>query len=69
VVEKEANKDVVLFLIGNKSDLEGARAVTYEEGKSLADSLKIGFIGIQYYNIETSAKTSSNVEKAFFTII
>jgi len=42
--------------------LEGARAVTYEEGKSLADSLKIGFIGIQYYNIETSAKTSANVE-------
>ena len=37
------------------------RQVSYEEGKEFADSLGIKFI-------ETSAKRSNNVEKAFFTI-
>lgn len=41
--------------------MESARAVTYEEGKEFADSLGIKFV-------ETSAKSSVNVEKAFFTM-
>lgn len=49
------------LLVGNKCDLENARAVSFEEGKERADSLGIKFI-------ETSAKTANNVEKAFFTL-
>ncbi len=41
--------------------MEGSRAVTFAEGKEFADSLGIKFI-------ETSAKTSNNVDKAFFTL-
>ena len=44
-------------LVGNKSDAEN-RQVSYEEGKALADSLQVSFM-------ETSAKTSNNVEQAF----
>ena len=60
-VEKFANENVIKLLVGNKSDLESSRQVKFEEGKEFADSL-----GIQF--IETSAKNSSNVEKAFFTL-
>ncbi|CAD8162194.1 unnamed protein product [Paramecium pentaurelia] len=60
-VEKYANENVVRVLVGNKVDLESKREVTQEEGKELADSLNIRFI-------ETSAKNSSNVEKAFITL-
>ncbi len=42
---------MVKLLVGNKCDLEGSRAVTYDEGKEFADSLTIKFI-------ETSAKNS-----------
>ena len=41
--------------------MEGARAVTFEEGKEFADQLGIKFI-------ETSAKGAYNVDKAFFTL-
>jgi len=60
-VDKFANENVVKLLVGNKCDMEGSRAVTFEEGKEFADSLGIKFI-------ETSAKTSNNVDKAFFTL-
>ena len=45
-------------MVGNKSDLTSKRAVTFEQAKEFADSLGIEFV-------ETSAKSSSNVEKAF----
>ena len=45
-------------LIGNKSDLEEKRKVTYQEGKDFATSN-----GMQF--IETSAKTASKVQEAF----
>lgn len=60
-VEKFANENVIKLLVGNKSDLESQRQVTFNEGKEYADSL-----GIQF--IETSARSSTNVEKAFFTL-
>jgi len=60
-VDKFANEHVVKLLVGNKCDMEGSRAVTFEEGKEFADSLGIKFI-------ETSAKTSNNVDKAFTTL-
>jgi len=60
-VEKHANENVNKLLVGNKSDLEQNRQVSYDEGKAFADSLGIRFL-------ETSAKNSSNVENAFFTM-
>jgi len=57
-IEKNANKNVYKLLIGNKSDLEEKRKVTYQEGKDFATSN-----GMQF--IETSAKTDSKVKDAF----
>lgn len=48
------------MLIGNKSDLEHRRAVTYEEGARFAQDNGLIFL-------ETSAKTSANVEEAFLS--
>jgi Ras-related protein Rab-14 len=52
------NPNTVIFLIGNKSDLEAQRDVTYEEAKAFADENGLTFI-------ECSAKTGDNVEDAF----
>ncbi|KAJ6222653.1 hypothetical protein RDWZM_001198 [Blomia tropicalis] len=52
------NPNTVIFLIGNKSDLESQRDVTYEEAKAFADENGLMFI-------ETSAKTGEGVEEAF----
>ena len=57
-IEKNANKNVYKLLIGNKSDLEDKRKVSYQEGKDFATSN-----GMQF--IETSAKTDSKVKDAF----
>ena len=54
----QSPKTINLILIGNKSDLEEQREVTYEEGKELADQN-----GIYFY--ETSAKNGQNVEEVF----
>lgn len=40
----------VIFLIGNKSDLDGQRDVTYDEAKKFADENGLKFV-------EASAKT------------
>ena len=55
----QSPKTINLILIGNKSDLEEQREVTYDEGKELADQN-----GIYFY--ETSAKNGKNVEEVFF---
>ena len=57
-IEQNANKNVYKLLIGNKSDLEEKRKVTYQEGKDFATSN-----GMQF--METSAKTASKVQEAF----
>ena len=51
-------KTVNIILIGNKSDLESQRQVTYEEGQELANNN-----GIKFY--EASAKTGQNIEEIF----
>ncbi len=56
-------KDVVLILVGNKIDLSGARQVTYEMGKLLAQKNEISLF------METSAKDDVNVEKCFNLLI
>ena len=57
-IEDQANKNVVILLVGNKYDLENEREATFQERKDFADNNKIKFI-------ETSAKKNQNVEEAF----
>lgn len=57
-VNNLANPNVCKLLVGNKADLEDMRAVSYEEGQKMADSLGIPFL-------ETSAKSTLNVNKMF----
>jgi Ras-related protein Rab-14 len=52
------NPNTVIFLIGNKCDLESHRDVTTEEAKKFATENNLVFL-------ETSAKTGQNVEDAF----
>ena len=49
------------ILIGNKCDCQEQRAISFEEGESLAKEYHIHFY-------ETSAKQDVNVEKSFITI-
>jgi Ras-related protein Rab-1A len=60
-IDRYASENVNKLLVGNKSDLASKRAVTFDQGKEFADSLGIEFL-------ETSAKNSTNVEKAFMTM-
>ena len=47
-----------ILLVGNKTDLESERKVTYQEGKSFADKEGLNFV-------EISAKDFDKVENAF----
>ena len=51
-------KDILICLIGNKCDLEGKRAVSYEEGKNFAEENNLIFF-------ETSAKDGTNIQECF----
>ena len=55
---QHSQSNMVIMLIGNKSDLEHRRAVSTEEGKAFAEEHGLIFM-------ETSAKTALNVEQAF----
>ncbi|CEF63441.1 Ras-related protein Rab-14 [Strongyloides ratti] len=57
---KLTGASTVLFLIGNKSDLEEQREVTFDEGKQFSEENGLAFL-------ECSAKTGSNVEEIFVT--
>ena len=60
-IEKYANKNVLKVLIGNKTDLEDKRVISYNQGKEFAD-----MYGLKY--VETSAKKNTNVREAFETL-
>lgn len=55
---QHASPNMTIMLIGNKCDLAHRRAVTTEEGAQFAKENGLIFL-------ETSAKTSQNVEEAF----
>jgi len=56
--QTHGNKDMIVILVGNKSDIDHLRQVPTEEGQKLAEEKGLLFI-------ETSAKTGQNVEEAF----
>jgi len=60
-IQMHADVNVNKILIGNKSDCQEQRVISYEEGQALAKEYSINFF-------ETSAKQDLNVEKAFITI-
>uniref|UniRef100_A0A7S1TN65 Uncharacterized protein n=1 Tax=Erythrolobus australicus TaxID=1077150 RepID=A0A7S1TN65_9RHOD len=60
-IGKYGSDRVNKLLVGNKSDKVDQRAVETSEGQELADALGMKFL-------ETSAKTSENVEQAFITM-
>ncbi|XP_006860147.1 PREDICTED: ras-related protein Rab-2A-like [Chrysochloris asiatica] len=55
---QHSNSNMVIMLIGNKSDLESRREVKKEESEAFTQKHGLIFM-------ETSAKTASNVEEAF----
>lgn len=52
---QNSNSNMAIMLIGNKSDLEHRRAVSFKEGEQFAKENGLIFL-------ETSAKTAANVE-------
>lgn len=57
-----ADQNIVIMLVGNKSDLRHLRAVPTDEARTFAESHQLSFI-------ETSALDSTNVEQAFQQIL
>ena len=57
-IDKFAKANVLKFLVGNKTDLEDRREVTYDEGKKLAEDN-----GLKYYEI--SALTIKGLHEMF----
>ncbi|KAK9466498.1 ras family-domain-containing protein [Lipomyces arxii] len=57
-VRAERGTDVIIVLVGNKTDLNDKRQVTAEEGEKKAKEFKVMFI-------ETSAKAGHNVKTLF----
>ncbi|XP_066560874.1 ras-related protein Rab-37 isoform X1 [Amia ocellicauda] len=60
-IHEYAQQDVVIMLLGNKSDMVGERVIKREEGEKLAREYGVPFM-------ETSAKTGVNVELAFLAV-
>ena len=61
-LREKSDKNVHMILVGNKIDLEENRKVSKEEGKILADKLKMGFF-------EVSAKNGTGIEDLFKNLI
>ena len=55
-------KDAVIYLVGNKSDLKDNREISFEEGNRFAKNNDIKFM-------ETSAKNNENIQKLFKNIV
>ena len=58
-IENNCNKDKILYLIGNKSDLnDSQRKISYEEGEKISKELDVFFM-------EVSAKNGQNINFLF----
>ena len=62
IVNEEKGNDFPMILVGNKIDLEQAREIETEKGKSLAEEN-----GIEFF--EVSSKEGMNVQEAGFGIV
>ncbi|KAM6937528.1 ras-related protein Rab-8B [Xenentodon cancila] len=60
-IEEHASSDVEKMILGNKCDMTDRRQVSKDRGEKLAIDYGVKFM-------ETSAKTSLNVEEAFYTM-
>uniref|UniRef100_A0A8D3AZG6 small monomeric GTPase n=1 Tax=Scophthalmus maximus TaxID=52904 RepID=A0A8D3AZG6_SCOMX len=60
-IEEHASSDVEKMVLGNKCDMADRRQVSKDRGEKLAIDYGVKFL-------ETSAKSSLNVEEAFYTI-
>ena len=60
-IDRFASEGVVKLLVGNKSDLVNKKVVDSKVAQEFANQLNIKFL-------ETSAKNSDNVERAFLTM-
>jgi len=61
-LRENADRNIVIMLVGNKSDLRHLREVPTDEAKEFSERNKLSFI-------ETSALDSSNVESVFQNIL
>ncbi|WOK98133.1 ras-related protein RGP1-like [Canna indica] len=61
-LRSHADRNIVIMLIGNKSDLGSLRAVPTEDAKEFAQRENLFFM-------ETSALEATNVESAFMTVL
>ena len=61
-IEKNANKNVKIILIGNNCDLEDKREVSYREGKDFTQKNNMLFF-------EVSAKNNTNINEAFESLV
>ncbi|KAM3869758.1 ras-related protein Rab-8B [Diretmus argenteus] len=60
-IEEHASSDVEKMILGNKCDMTDRRQVSKDRGEKLAIDYGVKFL-------ETSAKSSVNVEEAFYTM-
>lgn len=58
---KDVDK-IPFVLVGNKCDLESERKISYQQGEELAKKFNCKFL-------ESSAKTKTNVDEAFVTLV
>jgi len=61
-IKEEASPNVVIYLVGNKVDMEDKRKVSTEEGQKIADENNLPFI-------ETSAKSDININETFDNLV
>lgn len=60
--QKNGDKNMVVMLVGNKSDLKNERQISVAEGTTIASKYGLSFL-------ETSALDATNVEESFTHVL